>query len=152
MPLIKFVLDQHVRSEMHEIATEQRVVSQAAPPEDHFRKVINSVRKRGGHSAITGVGGRMKVARMIRCLGDGARQLDRDFLATAQSITLLQDVRAGKLLIRFKAADANCVVRRGVLSLVKVVGGGLELKQAVIQGIGFFCSQPTAGGGSKLFC
>ena len=68
---------------------------------------------------------------MTGCLAEGARELDRAFLQQASSITLMQDVRAGKLLIRFRAALPDLTVRRGIIAQVAVPeGGGKALAKA----------------------
>jgi len=67
---------------------------------------------------------RMKNRKMLYCLAEGIRTLDRRFLQTATSISLAQDVsaRAHTLLARFTATNDNLDTRHGVL-------GHLRLKQ-----------------------
>ena len=54
---------------------------------------------------------------MVQCLGDAVFELDRRFIATAETITLHTDVRQLKLLVRFRAANQNLQIRRGILGI-----------------------------------
>ena len=90
-----------------------------APSMSAFEQVARGRMK--GPSALrhgeAGVGGRKKITHMVQCLGDAVFELDRRFIATAETITLHTDVRQLKLLVRFRAANQKLQIRRGILGI-----------------------------------
>ena len=73
-----------------------------------------------------------KIAKMRWCLAEAARTLDRRFLKTAASVTLFQDGRHGKLLVRFKGSNGQLVTRRGVLGVIEVHGDAYAIRDATV--------------------
>lgn len=90
-----------------------------APSLSAFEQVARGRMK--GPSALrhgeAGVGGRKKVTHMVQCLGDAVFELDRRFVATAETIALHTDVRQLKLLVRFRAANMKLEWRKGILGI-----------------------------------
>ncbi|CAK9022737.1 unnamed protein product [Durusdinium trenchii] len=90
-----------------------------APSLSAFEQVARGRMK--GPSALrhgeAGVGGRKKVTHMVQCLGDAVFDLDRRFVATAETIALHTDVRQLKLLVRFRAANMKLEWRKGILGI-----------------------------------
>jgi hypothetical protein len=52
-----------------------------------------------------GIGRRKKIKQMVWCLAEAARRADRIYLRRAQSVSIMQDGRKNKLLVRFRASD-----------------------------------------------
>lgn len=90
-----------------------------APSSESFEAVARGRMK--GPVALrhgeTGVGGRKKITHMVQCLGAAIVELDRRFLASAETITLHTDVRKLKLLVRFRAANFKLDSKRGILGI-----------------------------------
>lgn len=86
-----------------------------APTADQFQKVWDDLR--AGSSAATWDGGKRKQTRTERCkewaLAEAIRQLHRNFLAGAETISISGDSREGRLLVRFAAVNANLERREG---------------------------------------
>ncbi len=81
-----------------------------APTEGDFVQVLRAVRERRSScaSGMPGVAGRKKMRRMEFCSGEAAREIERAFLrGNGLTMTLLQDARKNRLLIRFRAAKTS---------------------------------------------
>ena len=89
----------------------------AAPSCDHFREVLQCARSSETKYkyGIKGICKRNKMRKMKWCLAEAHRRADMLKFRRARTISLMQDVRKGKLLVRFKAVDRNLHVSRGVL-------------------------------------
>lgn len=95
---------------------------------------------------IPAVGKRKKVAMMRWCLAEAIRKQDREFLARAECVSLQQDVRGTRFLVRFRAIDNDLAVRTGVFQLTKLVAspdlpGAVALRQATMASLLHFCSE-----------
>ena len=75
---------------------------------------------------LDGVGRTRKIRRMVWCLAEAARRLDRKWLLKAQCISIMQDGRRGRLLLRYKAATSSLDVRVGILGQERCAGGSAE--------------------------
>ena len=94
-----------------------------------------------------GVGGRKKVTNMVKCLSQAMFEADRRFLARAGSIVLHMDVRALKLMIRFRAANSKLEGRRGILGIVQLTRTTATVLQAALkQALRDLCTGPFTGG------
>ena len=84
---------------------------------------------------IKGVGQRNKVRKMQWCLAEAHRNIDKKHIRASSSIALIQDVRAAKLLVRYRAtAPKGYRTRRGILGVISVPdGSSLKLKDATLQ-------------------
>ncbi len=74
-----------------------------------------------------GVGQRKLVQRMIFCLAEARKRLDREHFQSVEAVTLHQDGCAGRLVVRFAAVDTHCTLRRGYLGHInqqEFAGGG----------------------------
>eukprot|EP00435_Cladocopium_sp_Y103_P076049 s9_g74.t1 len=95
---------------------------------------------------IPAVGKRKKVSMTRWCLAEAIRKEDREFLARAECISLQQDVRGTRFLVRFRAVDNELAVRTGVFQLTKLVAspdlsGAVALRQATMASLLHFCSE-----------
>ena len=67
---------------------------------------------------MDGVGKKNKIRTMLFCLAEASRDSHREFLAKAGSISLHQDGRKGKLVIRYRGCTEQLVRKNGVLGQV----------------------------------
>ena len=129
----KVILQRHARSKGHGIArdrwrqgsTQVLCAGNIVPSRRQFKLLVDAINKgrAGGDERVPGVGKRCKVRRMRRCLGMGAKRRSQRFIRKCKSLSLMQDVRHGKLGIRFKAATPtleNDSGFLGILDLVKI--------------------------------
>ena len=108
----------------------------AAPSEEQFRNVLTSTRSGEGNSkkGIKQVGSRKNAKKMRWCLAESHRGIDRKHLRRTKVLSLMQDVRHAKLLIRFKATDQQLRTRKGVLGIKSVSDASAKhLKEATLQ-------------------
>ena len=76
------------------------------------------------------------------CLAEGHRKIDLSFLSRPKVLAVMQDVRAAKLLMRFKATDSKLKTRRGVMGAKAVPNGSaLKLKEASLMIIARACTK-----------
>ena len=101
---------QHQRTFRHRVAV-TRLTGQCAPTssrevplESAFVEAIDAV-KRGGRHAKCAVDHKKTFAKLIWCVREGKRRLDRRFMSTASSIALHQDAAGKRLLMNFRAAN-----------------------------------------------
>ena len=132
-PLMKALFTQHEHTAAHKAALEGiRYRGLSAPSSEHFIAVLDAVRQNRHRQPIDGVAGMHKIRKMRWCLAEAARTLDRRFLKTAASVTLFQDGRHGKLLVRFKGSNGQLVTRRGVLGVIEVHGDAYAIRDATV--------------------
>ena len=94
-----------------------------APSVDHFQKVLTHVRL--GHAErqkIEDLGGSTKIKKMRDCLAEALFSKDRKALRQAARISLVRDMRKGRLLIRFVCVDSKLRIRRGTLGIRRNFG------------------------------
>ena len=140
-PLFRGLFQQHGRSMIHRFAMgEIAIARDEAPTLAEFQAVLESVLRNdsnqpGGHLRPDSF--KKKRKRMVFCISEAARRLDRDVFGRAASTTLMQDVRKSKLLIRFKTSYRVCgrlKMRRGVLGQISVKeGGAINLRNATAE-------------------
>jgi hypothetical protein len=134
LPLDRSLFKQHEATAMHKAASGDASVSLAAPSTDAFKQVLDAVRQRSSSRAIGDVGHRKKIRKMSACLGEAARHLDRCFWRRCKHMTLMQDVRKGKLLVRFRASAPGMEVRSGIMGQCRLrEGGALNLRDATLE-------------------
>lgn len=68
-------------------------------------------------SGIAGVGSGKKVRRMQWCLAEAKRDLSRKHLRDAVAISISQDMRATRFLIKFRCASPTLEVHEGIVDL-----------------------------------
>ena len=73
-----------------------------------------------GEKSIKGVGGRKKVRKLKYCCAEGARILARRKLGKVLTIALHQDVRKGRLLVRYTACNDKLEACSGALGQIKL--------------------------------
>lgn len=89
-----------------------------------------------------GVGGRHKIRRMLWCLAEAARNADRRYLKNAESVSIIQDGRRSKLLIRFRACDHTLRPRQGILWQTHLHNvQAHHLREGTLQGLRNFCTE-----------
>ena len=104
------------------------------PPESSFAEAIDAVKSRVGRPHAKGAVDHTKTfAKLIWCVREGKRRLDRRFMSTASSIALHQDAAGKRLLMNFRAANCKLESQSGLLGHCHhlVFGSGTE---AVIAG------------------
>ena len=98
--------------------------SRSAPTVQDFQKTWAAVRGGRALDFLGTAAGRFKNRRVIFCLAEGVRQLDRAFLARCSSMTLSQDVSNSRQLARFWGATDTLEVRAGILGMARDGGTG----------------------------
>ncbi|CAE7313399.1 unnamed protein product [Symbiodinium sp. CCMP2592] len=99
------------------VQPEESDVVAGAPTTEAFLLVLQ--RRLEGRSlkkAEAGVGAEKKLQKLQLCLAGALTAMDRAFLADATCVSLFQDVRDHKLMIRFKACDERLQLRSGVIA------------------------------------
>ncbi|CAK0866746.1 unnamed protein product, partial [Prorocentrum cordatum] len=103
-----FAFQRHgARSQAHRDAVAAllgKAVDPPAPSAGAFELVLDHYQQGQGRAAagVPTVGKRKKVRVMGFCLAEAVRTEHRRFLANAESITIMQDCRGHRLLMRFK--------------------------------------------------
>ena len=90
----------------------------AAPAATEFMQVIEATRK--GRNDLPGTCGRHKMRRMKWCAAEAMRRRNRRIFTKAASMSIHQDVRQGRLAIRFQAADRDLNHYKGLLGTVNL--------------------------------
>jgi hypothetical protein len=67
---------------------------------------------------------RNKVRRIVYCLSEACRDINREFFRTACCVTLSQDGSASRQLARFTAANTSLCTRSGVLGMIRDAPAG----------------------------
>jgi hypothetical protein len=118
------------------------------PCQDAFKKVL--AHTQGGialRNGVSGVGQKMKVARLGFCLAEAARDRERQFLRTAVSIALHPDTKGKRHGIRYSAADKDMRLLKGSfghINVIKLGTGAAAIQTATIRLINRF-STPRWG-------
>ena len=149
-------LTQHSRCRTHKAAVDQLLHATAAegllggiqpPSAEQLRQTLAAARigRRHGESGILGVGKGAKVRRIVACLAEGHRMVHRAFLRSAGTISLHQDGRKGRLVVRYRACNSNLDVKTGTLgqlSLAKEYGdlGAVAIAKGTMKMISDFCT------------
>lgn len=85
-----------------------------APPASDFRKLFLAIQ--GGTHALD-VGGRKKQRRLLWCLAESFRAIQRKFFRGNHVSTILQDSTEDRLLMRIKGCNASLDVRSGIVGV-----------------------------------
>ena len=141
----------HAQSKLHlrNAASMKTGANPNAPTRDQFDKVWMS--RHMGASLAAPVDGvtsgesskskpSRKVACMLWCLGEAKRMRFREFLKTAVSATLNQDVRQEQLIVRMTACSADLTQMSGAVGMVKTAGGATNLCLATITALEQLCT------------
>lgn len=77
------------------------------------------------------------------CLAEAMRELDREFLRRAHTVSLMQDSRKRRLLVRFKAATLSLETRRGILGQHHLHGSmnGSGLREGTLATLRTLCTK-----------
>ena len=130
----KSLFEQHEKTRCHRIGIGTATARAEAPSDEHFAKTYLAARERSTTRPIPGVSNTKKTRKMVYCLAEAARQLDRDFISTATCMTIMQDVRKSRLLVRFRASAPKMKTRCGILGFVRVPeGGALSLRDGTLE-------------------
>ena len=97
---------------------------------------------------ITDVGNRKKVHMMRWCLSEAIRQAQRAFMQDALSVSLQQDARGRRFLVRFRAVNSKLKVCTGTLQLTKITyspdtPGAQGIRQMTLKALENFCRPST---------
>ncbi len=149
-PLMKSLFQQHEQTLSHRAAMgEIEVAREPAPKVAEFQETLQSVLRRdppnpGG--PLRPDAGRKKRKKHVFCIAEASRILDRRVFKQARAVTVMQDVRKSKLLIRFKVSyrDRQRMLksRRGILGQASVAeGGSINLRDATIKVLELACTK-----------
>jgi hypothetical protein len=108
----------HVKAKKHSLKDQKILLNgKLTPSSTSFRKVLNDFRMNrvAGAQGVHGVGKKNKLRKMLFCLAEASRECHRQFLAKAGSISLHQDGRKGKLVIRYRACTDQLARKDGCL-------------------------------------
>ena len=147
-------LQKHADSQEHQAATEQVTdADHRSPSYQDFHKVLAHLRKETvGRAGVSGVAGHKKTRRMAWCLAEASRRQKHelwrsgsgaDGLPILASATLFQDARAGKLSIRFTAANSAMQKRSGHMYTVDLKDfstDSIGLMKATMFALKAFCA------------
>lgn len=99
------------------------------PPHAHFEEIFAAVRQGrcSGKNGLKGVGGEKKVRKMKWALAESLRVLARRKLVRAQTISIHQDGRGGRLAIRYRCCDGDLKIGSGVLGQVDLCSTSKDL-------------------------
>ena len=128
-PLHMSRLKRHAGSKSHLAALDARLQTDVvhsglgSPSVAHFRQVLEDTLNKSGAvlNGIPGIGARQKVRRMQWCLAEARRRFNQAFWLRCGSMTIAQDKRATRLLIRWRAATPELEMRSGVFGLLREV-------------------------------
>ena len=119
-----------------------------APSEEAFRLAWELAPR---VAEIVGVGCEKKVTSMQRCIVEAMVQIERDFLASAESITIMRDESKGRLVVRYIAVSAALERRSGLLGVSKEPGSdAFDITDATDAIIMRFCDPSGVYAGKKL--
>ncbi len=96
-----------------------------APSAADFQSVLAAVRT--GDNVLEGSAGRKKIRRMLWALAEAKRAQLSAALRTAQSISLQQDVRQGRLMLTFACSDSHLKQSFGVVGICDLPRHGFGL-------------------------
>ena len=96
-----------------------------APPVDHFQTVIASLKQGTSPAAgIKDIGSARKIINMVYCIAEGMRQIERDFLKYAVSVSMRRDESKARLVIRYSATSTHLTCKSGILGVARGCGTG----------------------------
>jgi hypothetical protein len=143
-------LQRHGRSAAHlKRLGREPLSSVGAPALKDFQQVLAHRRASESFRADSAVAGCKKASRLSWCLAEALRDEERQFMAKACTIAVLQDMRKDVLCIKYAAANANLEVRRGILGCASRFGTtAADIKDATLKVVRDFCTprlHPPAG-------
>ena len=112
------------QTKLHQAAIEQRCErdgiqrTHGPPSVQHFKQVLEAGSTTKG---LPGIGERKKVRKMQWCIAEARRNLNKAFWLRCKSMSISQDKRSTRLLIRWRAATPELEMRSGVLGLLRDV-------------------------------
>lgn len=117
-----------------------------APPAAQFKAVWDSICSGLAPSSNGATAGRKKVYKMVECLAEGMRMIDRAWIRRATSMALMRDERDSRLVVRFSMTTSDLECRRGVLGQARHFGSGAEaITEATGQIIRDFATSSVPG-------
>jgi hypothetical protein len=145
--LKKWRFSQHMKSPGHVcamgfISTGKVEDANALPSPEAWQSVYTSIIKGTGMVEL----GKKKVECMQYCLAEAKRRETMVCLKRAVAVTISQDKRGTRFLMRFRACDDKLQVSDGVLCISREVGdvhanGADKLRQATMIGIEHACTK-----------
>ena len=132
-----------------------------APTDVEWKSVLAHSKPGNCTADVKDAGSRKKAHMMRWCLSEAFRNSQRQFMKNALCVSLQQDQRGRRFLVRFQAVNSELEVCRGTLELRKVVAtpdapGALGIRQMTLKALEAFCTPscpPTYGGlleGAKM--
>eukprot|EP00959_Pyramimonas_sp_CCMP1952_P461847 9482273-Pyramimonas_sp.AAC.1 len=127
------------------------------PPRSDWVAVMGATLK-GNATSVDGLPGRFggkKMRRMQFCLADAKRDITKQHLKEASTITLSQDMRKTRFLLRYKLALPDLSVHSGILDLRREVPNGVIigadlLRRATLKGLEQACTPKQAPEASSV--
>ena len=124
------------------------------PTQAEWVSVLSHSKPNDCPADLTDVGNRKKVHMMRWCLSEAIRQSQRSFIEDALCLSLQQDARGRRFLVRFRAVDSNLKVCAGTLQLTKVqyspdTPGAQNIRKMTLLALESFCTPlaaPAYGG------
>ena len=115
------------------------------PSTAEWKSVINHTKPSNLQADVSDVANRKKAHMMRWCLAEAHREHQREAVKNALCLSLSQDQRGRRFLVRFRAVDANLQVCDGTLQLVKVVTspdvpGAQGIRQMTLKALKNFCT------------
>ena len=125
-----------------------------APSSSEWKSVISHTKPDKMSTDVDDVGNRKKVHMMRWCLAEAQREKQREAVKDALCLSLSQDQRGRRFLVRFRSVDSQLAVTDGTCQLVKVqtspeVPGAQGIRQMTLKALQRFCTPgvpPTYGG------
>ena len=119
-----------------------------------WKSVLDHTKPSNVQADVADAGSRKKAHMMRWCLAEAHREKQREAVKNALCVSLSQDQRGRRFLVRFRAVDAQLEVTDGTLQLVKVVTspeapGAQGIRQMTLKALQNFCTPttpPTYGG------
>ena len=119
-----------------------------SPTQAEWMSVLEHSKPNDCPADIQDVGNRKKVHIMRWCLSEAIRQVQRSFLQDAVCVSLQQDARGRRFLVRFRAVNSKLKVCTGTLQLTKInyspdTPGAQGIRQMTLKALETFCRPGT---------
>ena len=110
-----------------EVPTDNDDDEDLAPSADAFKRAWDAIcAGLAPNAGVPGVGCRKKVVQMVKCLAEGVRMIDREWIVKAKSMAVVRDERDSRLVVRFSLTTGELECRQGILGQARHFGSGAE--------------------------
>ncbi len=117
------------------------IILDVAPPAETFGKAWAHLREgKSFRSGLADICGESKLSTFSKCIAEGMWQADRDFVKGADVMTLHRDERHGRLLIRFRAVQADLTTRVGIFGQLRCKPGTMGICNTTKDITELFCA------------